>query len=52
MCGLIESPFENPDHVLRVLRDSTFDLIDAGKLRFASGQLDHPVAAAQRRRVR
>lgn len=52
MCGLIESPFENLTMYSEVLQDSTFDLIDAGKLRFASGRLDHPIAAAQRRRVR
>ena len=37
MCGLIESPFENLSMYSEVLQDSTFDLIDAGKLRFASG---------------
>ncbi|WP_207884785.1 acetyl-CoA hydrolase/transferase family protein [Pseudomonas sp. 30_B] len=37
MCGLIESPFENLTMYSEVLQDSTFDLIDAGKLRFASG---------------
>ncbi|QRY80619.1 acetyl-CoA hydrolase/transferase family protein [Pseudomonas sp. PDNC002] len=37
MCGLIESPFENLTMYSEVLQDSTFDLMDAGKLRFASG---------------
>ena len=37
MCGLIESPFENLTMYSEVLQDSTFDLIDAVKLRFASG---------------
>ncbi|SDN52742.1 acetyl-CoA hydrolase/transferase family protein [Pseudomonas jinjuensis] len=37
MCGLIESPFEDLTMYSEVLQDSTFDLIDAGKLRFASG---------------
>ena len=37
MCGLIDSPFENLSMYSEVLQDSTFDLIDAGKLRFASG---------------
>ncbi|PJI48020.1 MAG: propionyl-CoA--succinate CoA transferase [Pseudomonas sp.] len=37
MCGLIDSPFENLTMYSEVLQDSTFDLIDAGKLRFASG---------------
>lgn len=37
MCGLIESPFENLSMYSEVLQDSTFDLIDAGKLSFASG---------------
>lgn len=37
MCGLIESPFENLTMYSEVLQDSTFDLIDAGKLSFASG---------------
>ncbi|WP_085987593.1 acetyl-CoA hydrolase/transferase family protein [Pseudomonas sp. S9] len=36
-CGLIDSPFENLSMYSEVLQDSTFDLIDAGKLRFASG---------------
>ncbi|WP_325434867.1 acetyl-CoA hydrolase/transferase family protein [Pseudomonas nitroreducens] len=37
MCGLIQSPFENLTMYSEVLQDSTFDLMDAGKLRFASG---------------
>ncbi|MGC4009660.1 MAG: acetyl-CoA hydrolase/transferase family protein [Pseudomonas sp.] len=37
MCGLIESPFEDLTMYSEVLQDSTFDLMDAGKLRFASG---------------
>ena len=37
MCGLIESPFEELTMYSEVLQDSTFDLIDAGKLSFASG---------------
>ncbi|AOE82650.1 acetyl-CoA hydrolase/transferase family protein [Pseudomonas sp. TCU-HL1] len=37
MCGLIESPFQDLSMYSEVLQDSTFDLIDAGKLRFASG---------------
>ncbi|MDT4815320.1 Succinyl-CoA:coenzyme A transferase [compost metagenome] len=37
MCGLIESPFEDLTMYSEVLQDSTFDLIDAGKLSFASG---------------
>ncbi|WP_271410012.1 acetyl-CoA hydrolase/transferase family protein [Pseudomonas sp. Q1-7] len=37
MCGLIESPFQNLSMYSEVLQDSTFDLIDAGKLSFASG---------------
>ncbi|MFA7903309.1 acetyl-CoA hydrolase/transferase family protein [Pseudomonas aeruginosa] len=37
MCGLIDSPFEELTMYSEVLQDSTFDLIDAGKLRFASG---------------
>ncbi|MFP3373379.1 acetyl-CoA hydrolase/transferase C-terminal domain-containing protein, partial [Pseudomonas sp. SIMBA_068] len=35
--GLIESPFEELTMYSEVLQDSTFDLIDAGKLSFASG---------------
>ena len=37
MCGLIQSPFENLTMYSEVLQDSAFDLMDAGKLRFASG---------------
>ncbi|WP_044873440.1 acetyl-CoA hydrolase/transferase family protein [Pseudomonas sp. LFM046] len=37
MCGLIESPFQDLTMYSEVLQDSTFDLIDAGKLSFASG---------------
>ncbi|WP_454256573.1 acetyl-CoA hydrolase/transferase family protein [Pseudomonas sp. Marseille-Q8238] len=37
MCGLIESPFEDLVMYSEVLQDSTFELIDAGKMRFASG---------------
>ncbi|WP_462380433.1 acetyl-CoA hydrolase/transferase family protein [Pseudomonas sp. Marseille-QA0892] len=37
MCGLIESPFTDLTMYSEVLQDSTFDLFDAGKLRFASG---------------
>ncbi len=37
MCGLIDSPFENLVMYSEVLQDSTFDLIDAGKMVFASG---------------
>ena len=37
MCGLIDSPFEDLTMYSEVLQDSTFDLIDAGKMRFASG---------------
>lgn len=37
MCGLLESPFEDLEMYSEVLQDSTFELIDAGKLRFASG---------------
>ena len=35
--GLIESPFEQLTMYSEVLQDSTFDLIDAGKMVFASG---------------
>lgn len=35
--GLIDSPFENLTMYSEVLQDSTFELFDAGKLRFASG---------------
>ena len=37
MCGLLESPFEDLVMYSEVLQDSTFELIDAGKMRFASG---------------
>jgi succinyl-CoA:acetate CoA-transferase len=37
MCGLIDSPFEDLVMYSEVLQDSTFELIDAGKMRFASG---------------
>lgn len=37
MCGLLNSSFENLKMYSEVLQDSTFDLIDAGKLQFASG---------------
>lgn len=37
ICGLIDSPFEELTMYSEVLQDSTFDLIDAGKLSFASG---------------
>ena len=37
MCGLIESPFEDLVMYSEVLQDSTFELIDAGKMKFASG---------------
>ncbi|MDO7896724.1 acetyl-CoA hydrolase/transferase family protein [Pseudomonas citrulli] len=37
MCGLIDSPFQDLTMYSEVLQDSTFDLIDAGKLSFASG---------------
>ncbi|MFZ3184984.1 MAG: acetyl-CoA hydrolase/transferase family protein [Pseudomonas sp.] len=37
MCGLIDSPFHDLTMYSEVLQDSTFDLIDAGKLSFASG---------------
>lgn len=37
MCGLLNSPFEDLEMYSEVLQDSTFDLIDAGKMRFASG---------------
>ncbi|TBU94565.1 acetyl-CoA hydrolase/transferase family protein [Stutzerimonas kirkiae] len=35
--GLINSPFEDLVQYSEVLQDSTFELIEAGKLRFASG---------------
>lgn len=37
MMGLLESPFEDLVMYSEVLQDSTFELIDAGKMRFASG---------------
>jgi len=37
MCGLIDSPFADLTMYSEVLQDSTFDLIDGGKLSFASG---------------
>ena len=37
MHGLIDSPFEDLRMYSEVLQDSTFDLIDAGKMSFASG---------------
>lgn len=37
MCGLLNSSFEDLTMYSEVLQDSTFDLLDAGKLRFASG---------------
>jgi succinyl-CoA:acetate CoA-transferase len=37
MHGLLDSPFEDMTMYSEVLQDSTFDLFDAGKLRFASG---------------
>ncbi len=37
MMGLLDSDFEDLTMYSEVLQDSTFDLIDAGKLRFASG---------------
>jgi succinyl-CoA:acetate CoA-transferase len=37
MCGLLNSSFENLQMYSEVLQDSTFDLLDAGKLQFASG---------------
>src|SRR5471032_1223611 len=46
MCGLIESPFEDLTMYSEVLQDSTFDLIDAGKLSFASGS---SITLSQRR---
>lgn len=35
--GLLDSEFENIEVYSEVLQDSVFDLIDAGKIRFASG---------------
>lgn len=46
MCGLIDSPFEDLTMYSEVLQDSTFDLIDAGKLSFASGS---SITLSQRR---
>ena len=37
MCGLVDSPFENLTVFTEVIQDGMFDLIDAGKLDFASG---------------
>lgn len=37
MMGLLDSDFEDLTMYSEVLQDSTFDLIDAGKLKFASG---------------
>lgn len=37
MCGLIDAPFNDLVQYSEVLQDSTFDLLDAGKLKFASG---------------
>jgi succinyl-CoA:acetate CoA-transferase len=37
MCGLIDAPFHDLVQYSEVLQDSTFDLLDAGKLKFASG---------------
>ncbi|MFP5337930.1 MAG: acetyl-CoA hydrolase/transferase C-terminal domain-containing protein, partial [Gammaproteobacteria bacterium] len=37
MCGLIDSPFEDLVMYSEVLQDCTFELIDAGKMTFASG---------------
>ena len=37
MMGLLDSDFEDLRMYSEVLQDSTFDLIDAGKLKFASG---------------
>lgn len=37
MCGLLEAPFTNLEQYSEVLQDSTFELMDAGKLKFASG---------------
>ncbi|HEY0288064.1 MAG TPA: acetyl-CoA hydrolase/transferase family protein [Pseudomonas sp.] len=37
MCGLIDAPFSDLVQYSEVLQDSTFDLLDAGKLTFASG---------------
>lgn len=37
MVGLVDSPFENLTVFTEVIQDGMFDLIDAGKLNFASG---------------
>jgi succinyl-CoA:acetate CoA-transferase len=37
MCGLIDAPFSDLVQYSEVLQDSTFELLDAGKLKFASG---------------
>lgn len=37
LTGFIDGPFENLTMYSEVLQDSTFDLIDAGKMSFASG---------------
>ena len=37
LTGLVKSPFENLTMYSEVLQDCTFDLFEAGKLRFASG---------------
>ncbi|VBB06331.1 acetyl-coa hydrolase/transferase [Lucifera butyrica] len=37
VCGLVNSPYENLSVFTEVIQDGMFDLIDAGKLTFASG---------------
>ena len=37
VCGLVDSPFSNLTVFTEVIQDGMFDLIDAGKLEFASG---------------
>ncbi len=37
ICGLVDSPFKNLSVFTEVIQDGMFDLIDAGKLDFASG---------------
>ncbi|NPV26820.1 MAG: acetyl-CoA hydrolase/transferase family protein [Firmicutes bacterium] len=37
LAGLVDSSFENLDFYSEVIQDSVFDLIDAGKIRIASG---------------
>ncbi|EGO63036.1 acetyl-CoA hydrolase/transferase family protein [Acetonema longum] len=37
VCGLVDSPFQNLSVFTEVIQDGMFDLIDAGKLDFASG---------------